>query len=199
MSESASGPAARPVLAPAPADLSALVAAIAASTTRPIVLLDGRSGSGKTTLARALVEAWGGSVGLIRLDDIYPGWDGLEAASEHIREHVLEPLAAGGEPRLQRWDWTTDAPAEWHGLDSSRPLLIEGCGALSRSNRALASFALWVELDPRTRRRRALSRDGDAYRPHWDRWAAQEDAFIEREHPAALADVVLDGHTVPGP
>jgi uridine kinase len=181
-----------------PADLPSLVGLIVASAPVPIVLLDGRSGSGKTTLAWALVEACGGPVTLIRLDDIYPGWDGLEAASEHLREHVLEPVAAGGELRWQRWDWTTDAPAEWHKLDPSRALLIEGCGALSRSNRALASFALWVELDPQTRKRRALSRDGDAYRPHWDRWAAQEQAFIEREHPAALADLVIDGHTIFG-
>jgi len=183
---------------PVPAELPALIAAIAASAAVPVVLLDGRSGSGKTTLARALVEAWGGPVALVRLDDIYPGWDGLEAASEHIREHVLEPLAAGGEPRWRRWDWTTDAPAEWHALDPSRPVLIEGCGALSRSTRALASFTLWVELDPQTRKRRALSRDGDAYRPHWDRWAAQEEAFIEREHPASLAGVVIDGNTILG-
>ncbi len=182
----------------APANVPSIVGLIAASAAVPIVLLDGRSGSGKTTLARALVEAWDGPVTLIRLDDIYPGWDGLEAASEHIREHVLKPLAAGGEPRWQRWDWASDAPAEWHGLDPSRPLLIEGCGALRRSNRALASFALWVELDPQTRKRRALSRDGDAYRPHWDRWAAQEQAFIEREHPETLADLVIDGHTIRG-
>lgn len=183
---------------PVAVDVTSLLVSITASPSVPIVLLDGRSGSGKTTLARALAGVWAGPATLIRLDDIYPGWDGLEAASEHIREHVLEPLAAGGEPRWRRWDWTTDAPAEWHGLDPSRPLLIEGCGALSRSNRALASFALWVELDPQTRKRRALSRDGDAYRPHWDRWAAQEQVFIEREHPAALADVVVDGHTIPG-
>jgi hypothetical protein len=181
-----------------PAEVSRLAGLIAASAPVPIVLLDGRSGSGKTTLAWALVEAWGAPVTLIRLDDIYPGWDGLEAASEHLREHVLEPLAVGGEPRWRRWDWSADAPAEWHGLDRSRPLLIEGCGALSRSNRVLASFALWVELDPQTRKRRALSRDGDAYRPHWDRWAAQEQAFIGREHPSALADIVIDGHTVRG-
>jgi hypothetical protein len=185
-------------LGPVPADVTSLIAAIVASAAVPIVLLDGRSGSGTTKLARALVEAWGGPVTLIRLDDIYPGWDGLAAASEHIREHVLEPLAAGGEPCWRRWDWAADAPAEWHGLDPSRPLLIEGCGALSRSTRALASFALWVELDPQTRKRRALSRDGDAYRPHWDRWAAQEQEFIEREHPASLADLLIDGRTILG-
>ena len=177
-----------PETAPAtiPADVPSFAGLSVASAAVPVVLLDGRSGSGKTTLT------------LIRLEDIYPGWGGLEAASEHLRNHVLEPRAAGGEARWQRWDWTTDAPAEWHEIDPSLPLLIEGCGALSRPSRALASFALWVELDPQTRKRRALARDGEAYRPHWDRWAAQEQTFIEREHPTMLADIVVDGRTILG-
>lgn len=181
-----------------PAELGGLLESIAASAARPIVLLDGRSGSGKTTLARALAAAYPAGLTLIRLDDVYPGWGGLDAASEQLREHVLEPLAHGGEARWQRWDWATDAPAEWHPVDPSRAVLIEGCGALSRSNRALASFAVWVELDTGERKRRAFARDGDAYRPFWARWAAQERAFIAREHPVSLADVVIDGRTVFG-
>ena len=189
-----------PETAPAiiPADIPSFAGLSAASAAAPVVLLDGRSGSGKTTLAQEIADAWDGELTLIRLEDIYPGWDGLEAASEHLRNHVLEPLTAGGEARWQRWDWTTDAPAEWHEIDPSLPLLIEGCGALSRPSRALASFALWVELDPQTRKRRALARDGEAYRPHWDRWAAQEQTFIEREHPTMLADIVVDGRTILG-
>ena len=69
--------------------------------------------------------------------------------------------------------------------------MIEGCGALSRANRALASFGIWVELDDESRKRRALARSGDDYAPHWDRWAAQEGAFIAREQPRGLADVVI--------
>ncbi|MDQ1578127.1 MAG: hypothetical protein QOE21_814, partial [Microbacteriaceae bacterium] len=60
------------------------------------------------------------------------------------------------------------------------------------------TFAIWVELDAATRKRRALDRDGDAYRPHWDRWAAQELAFAEREHPSELADLVVDGRQIFG-
>ena len=71
---------------------------------------------------------------------------------------------------------------------ATRPLIIEGCGALSRANRALADVGIWVELDEATRKRRALARDGEAYAPYWDRWAAQEVAFIAREHPQSLAE-----------
>lgn len=159
---------------------------------RPVVaLIDGRSGSGKTELAAAIVAGWP-LAQLVRLDDLYPGWDGLEAGSEYVRDHIL----ASPSPRWQRWDWSSNSYAEWHTLDVRRPILIEGVGALSRANRSFATTALWVELDDETRKRRALERDGESFIPHWERWAAQEERFIAREDPAALADSVVDGRSV---
>ena len=162
-----------------------LLTAIRAAA-RPVVLIDGGSGSGKTTLATALAPALGAQ--LVRLDDFYPGWDGLEAASLQVKYDVLKPR----HPRWRRWDWQLDAAAEWNEIDAAAPLVIEGSGCLSRVNRALATFAIWVELDAVRRKVRALLRDGDAYAPHWDRWARQEQAFAEREHPSQLADVILE-------
>lgn len=152
------------------------------------ILIDGRSGSGKTKVANGLLEAMPDAQ-LVRLDELYPGWDGLEAGSRHVHDFIL----AAERPRWRRWDWIAGEPAEWHELDPARPIIIEGFGALSRENRALATLGIWVELDAETRKQRALDRDGDTYAPHWDRWAAQEDAFIEREHPQDLADLVIDG------
>ena len=157
---------------------------------RPIVLIDGGSGSGKTTLAAALAPALAAQ--LVRLEDFYPGWEGLESASAAVCRDVLAPESPG----WRRWDWTTGSAAEWHPLDATLPLVIEGSGCLSRANRRRASFGIWVELDAPTRKRRALARDGESYLPHWDRWAAQERVFAHREHPRQLADLVLDEHDV---
>jgi uridine kinase len=157
---------------------------------RPIVLIDGGSGSGKTTIAPGIAQAIDAQ--LVRLDDLYPGWDGLAAGSRLVHDLVLS-----NQPRWQRWDWSADAPAEWHHLDPARALVIEGSGALSRANRRRATFGIWVELDAGTRKLRALERDGDAYAPHWDDWAAQEARFAETEHPRQLADLVIDGNDLP--
>ena len=151
------------------------------------MLVDGRSGSGKSTLAEELV-ALNPSAQLVRLDDIYPGWDGLQAASDHVVEFVLSDR-----PRWQRWDWGLSEKAVWHFLDADRAIIVEGCGALSRRAAALADLRIWVELDAVERKARALARDGETYAPHWDRWAAQEDAFIAAENPRALADLVVEG------
>lgn len=164
-----------------------LLPLIQASGTPARVLIDGGSGSGKSSLARAVHGLWADAQ-LVRLDDLYPGWDGLEAASVQVRERVLEASGAG----WTRWDWELDAAAEWHPIDPAAPLIVEGSGSLSRANRELATFAVWVALDAPTRKARALARDGATYAPHWDRWAAQERAFFERERPDLLADVVID-------
>lgn len=156
---------------------------------RPVVLVDGRSGSGKSTLAVPLARLLDAQ--LVRLDGAYPGWDGLDAGSELVRSAVLDPR----EPGWRRWDWHAGRLAEWHPVDPDRGIVIEGCGTLSRSNRAVATFGVWVEMDAEERRRRAIARDGDEYEPHWERWARQEDAFIAREHPELLADAIVDGVT----
>ncbi|CAN5123403.1 AAA family ATPase [soil metagenome] len=169
----------------------------------PVVLIDGRSGSGKTDLADALAAAWPGAVTLIHLDDIYPGWSGLEAASRHVHDFLL---AAGGQPgvasdaapgavqspRWRRHDWSTGRAAEWVVVDPALPLIVEGSGSLSRQNAACATVTVWLELDEQTRRRRALARDGEAYEPFWDMWAEQELEFITRENPRGHARVVVD-------
>ena len=158
-----------------------------------LILLDGPSGSGKTVLAGRIRDGWVGAdrPTIVHLDDVYPGWDGLESASEHIAEHLLEPLRAGREARWRRYDWARAEPAEWHVVDPAHPLLVEGCGALSRRNAALADLAIWVETDDVTRKRRALERDGELYEREWERWDAQWQSFVARERPRELATVVV--------
>jgi gluconate kinase len=167
-------------------ELEALAARAAASGTRPVVLIDGRSGAGKSTLAAKLAPLLGAQ--LVSLDDLYPGWGGLEAGSAAVHETVLRDR----DPGWTRWDWESGTTAEWHPVDPDRPIVIEGCGALSRANRALATFGIWIEVPAGERRRRALERE-PSFAPHWAEWARQEREFATREHPRTLADEVLRG------
>ncbi|TPW74908.1 ATP-binding protein [Schumannella soli] len=159
---------------------------------RPVVLVDGRSGAGKTSFGRDLAPRLGAH--LLSLDALYPGWGGLEAGSRAVHETVLRAV----DPGYTGWNWDADRPGQWHPLptgvdDDGPPLVIEGCGALSRANRALADLAIWIDLDDVERRRRAIARDGETYAPHWERWARQEETFAARERPRELADLVVAG------
>ena len=183
---------------PLTAALQAAAASIAAAVrdvqaANPVVLVDGRSGSGKTTLTRALVAGWPlrGRVQVVALDALYPGWDGLDDGVAIARDEVLIPHARGLIGVWQRWDWDAGEPAEAHAVDPSLPLIVEGAGILDARTERLADVRVWLESPPASRRRRALARDGDAYRPHWDRWARQEERHIVRDRPAERATLVL--------
>ncbi|MCR2809439.1 MULTISPECIES: hypothetical protein [unclassified Microbacterium] len=168
-------------------------AIVGVAAANPVVLIDGRSGSGKTTLARRLVARWPlrGRVQLVALDSLYPGWDGLADGVEAARELILRPHARGMMGVWERWDWDASAHAEAHAVDPSLPLIVEGSGLLTASTSQLADVRVWLESPPSSRMRRALHRDGDAYRPHWARWAEQEERHLLRDAPASRATLVF--------
>lgn len=155
-----------------------------------ITLIDGRSGSGKTTFATELATRTGSQ--LLSLDDVYPGWDGLEAGEAHVLRHVLRAIAEGTEPCWRSWNWADSRPGSWHSLDPARPIVIEGCGAISPAARALADHAIWIELpDDDERRRRAIARDGEQFALNWQRWARQEEWHARLHDPRGTADELV--------
>ena len=157
----------------------------AVGASNPVVLIDGRSGAGKTSLARELVARWPlrGRVQLVALDQLYPGWDGLADGVETARELILFPHARGLIGVWQRWDWDAGAYAEAHAVDPALPLIVEGSGLLNDATARLGDVRVWLESPQASRKQRALLRDGDGYRPHWDRWAEQEERHLARDDP----------------
>lgn len=168
----------------------------ALAAANPVVLIDGRSGAGKTTLAHRLAERWpiAGGVQLIALDSIYPGWDGLDAGVEHALDRILKPHGRGYHSTWRRWDWERGREAESFAVNPALGVIVEGSGILTPATAAIADIAVWVESAEPGRKSRALARDGETYRPHWDRWAGQELRHIERDDPRGLATRVV---TVP--
>lgn len=165
----------------------------AVEASNPVVLIDGRSGAGKSTLARLLAERWPlrTTPQLIALDSIYPGWDGLEEGARRAYEQILQPHGRGRVSTWQRYDWDAGAYAESHAVNPARGLIVEGCGVLTTASAKIADVRVWVESPEPSRKRRALDRDGDLFRPHWDRWAAQEAAHLKRNEPIGLATMVV--------
>ncbi|OAN41028.1 aminobenzoate synthetase [Microbacterium sp. H83] len=168
------------------------IRAVAASN--PVVVIDGRSGAGKTTLARALAGHWpiGGRVQLIALDSLYPGWDGLDEGVIRAVDGILRPHGRGLVGTWQRWDWDRRTEAESHAVDPALGLIVEGSGILTPTTSRMADVRIWVESAEAGRKARALARDGETYRPHWDRWARQEQRHIARDDPRSLATRVVD-------
>lgn len=156
-----------------------------------VVAIDGPSGAGKTDFAGALAARLPAAQ-LLHMDDLYPGWKGLEQAVADLHDHVLAPLARGERAAYRRWDWKHDRYAEWRDLPAANLLLVEGVGSGARPGAALESVLIWLDADRRTRFRRGIERDGRAYLPHWLRWAAQEDALFAHDGTRARADLIIN-------
>lgn len=178
---------------PDPAHVDRVVAALATAPPRcgqvRVVAIDGPSGSGKTTLALHVAERLGAPV--VHMDRLYPGWDGLAASVDLLDEQVLSPLAQGEAAAYPLWDWDRGT---WDGtrtLAWAPVVVVEGCGSSVGAAGARAAVRVWMEAPRDVRRRRGLARDGEAYRPHWDRWAAQEADLYAVDATRSRADVVI--------
>lgn len=168
-------------------------AVVAVEASNPVVVIDGRAGAGKTTLSRMIAANWpvAGRPQLIALDSLYPGWDGLDAGAERALHDVLRPHARGLLSTWRRWDWELGVEAEAHAVTPALGVILEGCGALTAASARLADVCVWVQSPTASRKHRALDRDGEGFRPHWDRWARQEERHISRDSPQKLATVTI--------
>ncbi|WP_431277324.1 ATP-binding protein [Leifsonia poae] len=174
--------------------MGALNAASRASGRGAVVLVDGPSGAGKSSLADLLVAEWPTPdvPQLVRMDDLYPGWSGLDAASQSLGRELLSPLKAGLPGGWRRWNWAAGASGDWNVVDPARPLIVEGCGTLARANAPLADLGIWLDADDVLRKDRALARDGLSFETHWDQWQSDFERYVDREHPRDNAGLILD-------
>ncbi len=158
----------------------------------PIILIDGRAASGKSSLAadlkNALFKELEQAPRLIHMDDLYPGWEGLQLGSFYLNQQILQPLSNGKTAHWQLWDWQkaergrVDEPGNgWREFAGGTPLIVEGCGALSRVSSELAHLRVWIEAPKELRHARWIERDGEKFNDYWHIWAAQEDEFYQQE------------------
>lgn len=156
-----------------------------------LLCVDGPAGSGKTTLA-AGVREHRPTARVLHMDDLYAGWGGLPRVDVQLAT-LLHPLARGRAGRYRRWDWHSDAWAEEVLVEPCPLLVLEGVGSGSRVTEGLATVLVWVEAPHDLRMQRGLARDGDAFAPHWERWAESERTHFAAHRTRERADLLVDG------
>lgn len=183
--------------------ITKLTLALADQIPTPVILIDGRAGSGKSSFAQglrnALFKEADATPSVIHMDDLYPGWQGLQEGSGYLVQNILQPLSQGRTVAWQKWDWgraqrgDLEEPGNgWREFNGGNILIVEGCGSLSRQSRELANLSIWIEADRETRRIRWQTRDAGKFDEFWGLWQAQEDEFYEIEQSPHLADWVIE-------
>lgn len=161
-----------------------------------LIGIDGRSGAGKTTLAAQLSEVLSVTrdVVVFHLEDLYPGWSGLDQGIAMYDESILPPLREDRDAYWTAWDWLADSPGGPRLTRAAEIVILEGVGACNREARAALDVSVWVELPESQRRERALARDS-GFEPHWDMWAQQEADYLERDPVWESASIIQPGPT----
>ena len=169
---------------------------IEAGTPTPIILVDGRTGSGKTTFAAALqnrlFQKGESAPRVIHMDDLYEGWDGLQAGVDYLIRQILNPLSRREGASWQEYDWAAGARSgAWREFRGGTPLIIEGVGSLSRVAAEQADVTIWLEADQALRQARIAARgaEGDGDGSWFAMWTAQEADFYARENSDEIADL----------
>jgi dephospho-CoA kinase len=157
----------------------------------PIIGIDGFSGSGKSDFAQALALELGATV--VNSHDLVQGWDGLRASIDLLQENVLDPIARGETASWRRFDWQSMRPMEWHELDASHVVIVEGCGVGHRKLSSFLSYLIWVNASETQRLERIRNRfDWETYEPFVDQWARQERTVIDGDDVIARANLVVE-------
>ncbi len=183
--------------------ITKLVSKLADQIPTPIVLIDGRAGAGKSSfteqLRNNLFKELESSPRLVTMEDLYEGWDGLEAGNLYLLQSILRPLQKGLEANWQVWDWGKSARGSdsepgngWRSFAGGNVLIIEGCGSISSETALLANLRVWIESPEAVRQARYSQRDGGKFDDQWLNWASQEDQFIQIHRPRELVDWIVE-------
>lgn len=170
------------------------IAAVADDHPRRTVFvgIDGWGGAGKTSFAELAALVVPRAV-VVHIDDFagprIPEWDW-----DRFRAQVTIPLLRGEPAHYQRWDWATDAGAEWHDVPTRSVVIAEGVSSTRAEVMVPWDYTVWVDAPIEVRLRRARERDGEAMLKRWlEDWMPSEERYVERERPQERVDVVVDG------
>lgn len=154
--------------------------------------MDGPSGAGKSTFAEDLAQELG--VQLIRTDH-FATWNDPATMWWPRLAKALDQIAAGKPGRYQKTDWSQGfarpEQGDWVEIAPAPVLILEGFSAARKANTRVSTAIFVDHGTEETRLARALARDGEQYREHFQRWQQFERGWFAVDETKARADYVV--------
>jgi uridine kinase len=166
-----------------------------------LIAIDGFGGSGKSTFAKKLVEL-DSSIQIVELDKFpylpneYPYHaSGVQTRVnlERVQKEVLIPLSIGKDAHFQNtfW-WSTDQKPEWFTVQPGGIVLVEGCYSFHTDLRHFYDLSIWVDCASNEAMERAVGRDGNTARVHWEvAHAPNERKYVDIQQPQKYVDLII--------
>ncbi len=162
-----------------------------------LVAIDGYGGAGKTTLARAIQSEFLSSA-IITLDDFATDIEG-PADRKRFLSQVLLPLSNGIAANYQRFDWPTQALAEWREVRPNGLIIIEGVSTLGEDFNSYYDLRVWIDCPHELASQRGMERDKNIYGVNHEQlwkeiWIPGEREYGKTE-PWNRADMIVPIHS----
>ena len=106
----------------------------------------------------------------------------------------VDPVSQDASASYQRYDWPTDELSEWQTVPVGGTVVVEGNYCTRRELFGFYDYTVWIDAPHELRLERGLRRGGQDTKERWlTEWMPEENRYLQAEHPASRADLVLDG------
>ncbi len=171
--------------------------------TQLLIGIDGGGGAGKTTFATKIADMLGAEI--IHLDDLYKqkkdrvnelqnGDINIDFDWARIKKEIFIPIKNGDEIQYSFYNWDQDKITHQVNVLKDRPIIIEGGYSLQPEFFNEYDFTVWIETPEDTRMNRAMIRDGEHMRPHWEKtWLPADKRYKDTHKTYQQVDLSIDG------
>jgi len=123
---------------------------------KPLILIDGVAGSGKTTLAEKFADILNAAI--VKTDDLAWCADPIHWDAELI-DGIITPWQNGNSVAYTPTGWIKENRPGSIEVDQNKAIIVEGMGATRKTLRAISTYSIWVDTEPKLARERVVQRD----------------------------------------
>ncbi|MFZ1020026.1 MAG: P-loop NTPase fold protein [Minisyncoccia bacterium] len=171
--------------------------------TQLVIGIDGDGGAGKTTFANKLAYLLDAEI--IYLDDLYKSKKdrmnenqdsniNIDYDWKRIKKEIFTPIRESSKINYHYYDWNLDKITHIVNVPEGKNIIIEGSYSLQPKFFKDYDFSIYIETPKELRLKRAMIRDGEYMRSHWEKvWLPAYKRYKDTHKVHENVDLLIDG------